>query len=140
VTQIRKAPQVVQNVVTYTVVLGVDNDDYALFPGMTVVTKIVTDMLPASLSVPLAALRFKPRAEVIAAVGAQAPAGSQAPAGPVVSVMRNGTMTPVRVVTGVDDGQRIAVKSADLQSGDRVIVAEQDASAILPTALPDGGL
>lgn len=133
VTQIRKAPQVVQNVVTYTVVLGVDNDDYALFPGMTVVTKIVTDMLPASLSVPLAALRFKPRAEVIAAVGAQAPAGS------MVWVMRNGTMTPVRVVTGDDDGQRIAVKSTDLQSGDRVIVAEQDASAIQPTALPDGG-
>src|SRR5690606_16390260 len=42
VKQIRMAPQVLQNVVTYTVVLTVDNDDYALLPGMTVLAKIVT--------------------------------------------------------------------------------------------------
>ena len=40
VTQIRKAPQVVQNVVTYTVVLATRNGDYALLPGMTVVVRI----------------------------------------------------------------------------------------------------
>ena len=42
VTQIRKAPQVVQNVVTYTVVLAARNDDYSLLPGMTVVARIET--------------------------------------------------------------------------------------------------
>ena len=40
VTQIRKAPQILQNVVTYTVVLGARNDDYSLLPGMTVVVRI----------------------------------------------------------------------------------------------------
>ena len=40
VTQIRKAPQLVQNVVTYTVVLAARNDDYSLLPGMTVVARI----------------------------------------------------------------------------------------------------
>ncbi len=40
VTQIRKAPQIVQNVVTYTVVLAARNDGYALLPGMTVVARI----------------------------------------------------------------------------------------------------
>lgn len=40
VTQIRKAPMVVQNVVTYTVVLTAANDDYSLLPGMTVVVRI----------------------------------------------------------------------------------------------------
>ncbi len=42
VTQIRKAPQVVQNVVTYTVVLAARNEDYSLLPGMTVVARIET--------------------------------------------------------------------------------------------------
>ena len=40
VTQIRKTPQIIQNVVTYTVVLAARNDGYALLPGMTVVARI----------------------------------------------------------------------------------------------------
>ena len=42
VTQIRKTPQIVQNVVTYTVVLAARNEDYALLPGMTVLARIDT--------------------------------------------------------------------------------------------------
>ena len=48
VTQIRKAPQLVQNVVTYTVVLSARNDDYSLLPGMTVVARIETRPTEAS--------------------------------------------------------------------------------------------
>lgn len=48
VTQIRKAPQVVQNVVTYTVILAARNDDYSLLPGMTVVARIETRPVAAS--------------------------------------------------------------------------------------------
>ncbi len=48
VTQIRKAPQAVQNVVTYTVVLAARNDDYSLLPGMTVVARIETKPTTAS--------------------------------------------------------------------------------------------
>ena len=60
VKQIRKAPETIQNVVTYTVVLAVKNDDYALLPGMTALTRIVTGRALAKMSVPLAALRFSP--------------------------------------------------------------------------------
>ena len=49
VQQIRKAPNVVSNVVTYIVIVGADNPDQALLPGMT-----------ANVEVPSAALRFKP--------------------------------------------------------------------------------
>lgn len=42
VTYIRKTPQIVQNVVTYTVVLATRNEDYALLPGMTVLARIDT--------------------------------------------------------------------------------------------------
>jgi HlyD family secretion protein len=70
VTQIRKAPQVVQNVVTYTVIVGVENPSGRLMPGMTANVKLVVAQKPNALKVPNAALRFRP-----AGVDAPAPAG-----------------------------------------------------------------
>src|SRR6266478_5550076 len=72
VTQIRKAPQVVQNVVTYTVIVGVENPSGKLMPGMTANVKLVVAQKPNALKVPNAALRFRP-------AGVEAPA-SPAPA------------------------------------------------------------
>ena len=43
VTQVRQAPQNVQNVVTYDVVVSLDNSDLALKPGMTAATCVVID-------------------------------------------------------------------------------------------------
>src|SRR6267142_2868667 len=60
VTQIRKAPQVVQNVVTYTVIVGVENPSGKLMPGMTANVKLVVAQKPSALKVPNAALRFRP--------------------------------------------------------------------------------
>jgi HlyD family secretion protein len=60
VLQIRKAPRVVQNVVTYTVLVSADNSDLRLLPGMTANTQIIVDERPDALKVPNAALRFKP--------------------------------------------------------------------------------
>ena len=60
VTQIRKAPLVVQNVVTYTVVIAVANPGEKLLPGMTANVKLVYDQKPSVLKVQNAALRFRP--------------------------------------------------------------------------------
>jgi HlyD family secretion protein len=60
VTQIRKAAQVVQNVVTYTVVVAVDNPGGRLLPGMTANVKMITAEKAGVLKVPNAALRFRP--------------------------------------------------------------------------------
>jgi HlyD family secretion protein len=60
VTQIRKAAQSVQNVVTYTVVVGTHNPSLTLVPGMTANVRIVTDQRDNVLKVPNAALRFRP--------------------------------------------------------------------------------
>jgi HlyD family secretion protein len=59
VAQIRKAPQVVQNVVTYVVVVSVDNPNEKLLPGMTANLKIVVAQKDDVLKVPNAALRFR---------------------------------------------------------------------------------
>jgi HlyD family secretion protein len=63
VLQVRKAPRVVQNVVTYTVLVSADNSDLRLLPGMTANIQILVDERQNALKVPNAALRFKPNGE-----------------------------------------------------------------------------
>jgi HlyD family secretion protein len=60
IRDIRNAPQVVQNVVTYDAVIDVSNDDLKLKPGMTATVSVVTDRRRDVLTVPNAALRFRP--------------------------------------------------------------------------------
>jgi HlyD family secretion protein len=60
VEQVRRAATVVQNVVTYTAVVGTSNPNLELFPGMTANVRIVTDTRESALKVPNAALRFRP--------------------------------------------------------------------------------
>jgi HlyD family secretion protein len=60
VMQIRKAALVVQNVVTYTVVVAVDNPGGRLLPGMTANVKMIVAEKPSVLKIPNAALRFRP--------------------------------------------------------------------------------
>ena len=76
VIQIRKAPQVVQNVVTYDVVVSARNADHRVYPGMTANVRLVVDHKESVLKLPNAALRFNPD-------GARPAAGPQAgpPAG-----------------------------------------------------------
>jgi HlyD family secretion protein len=80
VTQIRKAPLVVQNVVTYTVIVSVDNPSGRLMPGMTANVKLVVAQKPSALKVPNAALRFRP-AGVDAATPTPAEPGAAASGG-----------------------------------------------------------
>jgi HlyD family secretion protein len=81
VTQIRKAPQVVQNVVTYTVIVGVENPSGKLMPGMTANVKLVVAQKASALKVPNSALRFRPAGVDASPSPAPAPAAS-APGGP----------------------------------------------------------
>ena len=60
VTQVRYSPEVVQNVVTYTTIVEVDNPEIKLRPGMTATVSIITDEAKNALKVPNAALRFTP--------------------------------------------------------------------------------
>jgi HlyD family secretion protein len=60
VRQIREGPITVQNVVTYDVVVDVDNSDLALFPGMTADAHIITAERTGVMRVPLPAIRFTP--------------------------------------------------------------------------------
>ena len=60
IRQVRYAPTTNQNVVTYTAVVGVNNDDLKLRPGMTANASIITAQHRDALKIPNAALRFRP--------------------------------------------------------------------------------
>ncbi len=60
VLQIRNAPQTNQNVITYDTVIGVDNSDLKLRPGMTANVSIITAQRNNVLKIPNGALRFHP--------------------------------------------------------------------------------
>ena len=67
VRMVRLGAQTLQNVVTYTAVIGVKNADLALLPGMTANLQIVTEERRNILRIPNAALRFRPPANSPAA-------------------------------------------------------------------------
>jgi HlyD family secretion protein len=119
VTQVRQSPQTVQNVVTYDIVIGVDNTDLALMPGLTAASRIVIDERNDVPRVPNQALRFLPRNEPRAAPSDKAR----------VWVLRNDEPVAVAVVTGLEDDSFTEIVGGDLKPGDLVITAEQLATA-----------
>lgn len=60
VTQVRISPTTVSNVVTYSVIVEVNNEDLKLKPGMTANVSIITDKSEDVLCVPNIALKFTP--------------------------------------------------------------------------------
>jgi HlyD family secretion protein len=118
VSQLRQSPQTVQNVVTYDVVVSVDNHDLTLKPGMTAATRIVIDERADVLRVPSQALRYTP-----SALGGSRSAGAATQAR--VFVLRDGKAVAVPVTAGLDDDVYTEIVKGELAPGDRVITAEQ---------------
>ncbi|MDR1873738.1 MAG: efflux RND transporter periplasmic adaptor subunit [Synergistaceae bacterium] len=81
VTQVRLHPEVVSNIVTYTVVLSVANADMKLKPGMTANVTIVTDRRDDVLKIPAAALRFSPPPDAVPAERTETEAAASSPLG-----------------------------------------------------------
>jgi len=144
VVQIRKAPQVVQNVVTYDVVVGVQNSDLKLLPGMTANVRIVVDQKPSVLRVPNAALRFRPQGVQGDTPGGGAPvrpggpaaptAQARGPAGRVWVLGPEGKPQSISIQLGISDGNFTEVLDGKVTEGQEVIVG----SGERPGAPPPG--
>lgn len=132
VGQVRQSPQTVQNVVTYDVVVTVDNKDRMLMPGMTAATRIVVDQRRDVLRVPSQALRYAPPGAAAPASGSRRTRTAEAQAH--VYVLRDGKPVAVPVTAGLDDDSFTEIVSGDLKADDRVITAEQRSAA--KSALP----
>ena len=123
VRMVRLNPTTQQNVVTYNVVIDVDNKDGILLPGMTAQVSIVTNRKERVLRVPAAALRFRPPEADAAATAAPPEKGRRAAAQvPRVHVIgESGALTPKEIKVGITDGRFTEVLEG-LAEGDEVVV------------------
>ena len=138
---IEYSPTTTDNVVTYKAILTVDNRELLLRPGMTATAEIVTRKIDQALTVPNAALRYRPPRSA----GDQgfsitnifiprmprfekSSSGVNAEGERSLWVLENGAPREVKVRTGASDGQSTVVLSGDLKPGDAVITGTHQAA------------
>ncbi len=142
VTQIRLDPVVAQNVVTYAAIISAPNPALELKPGMTANVTIEVSRKDNVLRVPMAALRFKPTASVLAALGQDTkvlnqPRTASAPAKPSaagVVYMFDGQLHATPVTLGASDGVNTEVTGEGIREGVVVATRVADPSAAKPSA------
>jgi len=108
VSQVRLNATVQQNVVTYDVVVSVDNPEQILKPGMTAYVNIVIAQRKNVLLIPNAAFRFKPQGEQKAGPG-------------TIYLIRNGKLAAVQVSAGITDNKMTEIIEGDVRPGDSVV-------------------
>lgn len=122
VSQVRFAETVVDNVVTYTTLIDVNNDDLTLRPGMTATILFEVAKADDTLMVPNAALRFDPSASAATASSDWFKPGKGKPAKPRVYKLVNGVPAEVPLDLGLNDGSNTQIIGGELAAGDAVIV------------------
>lgn len=112
VQQIRNDPQITQNVVTYDVLIDVENNDLKLKPGMTANVEIVIERRDRVMSVPDAALRFRPEDALHYD-------------GSAVWVLERTAPRRIPVITGISDYSYSELLEGDLKPDQHVITGRQ---------------
>ncbi len=131
VLQIRKTARLVQNRVTYSVLIDIDDPRHVLLPGMSASVRIVTDSRADVLKVPNAALRFRPSPESRLAPsfadgvthGPIPGATVSARTGTVWVLGAHSRLRPVTVQLGLTDGAATEVLGESLTQGQRLALA-----------------
>lgn len=126
VSQVRIAPIITQNVVTYDVVIIVENRDMKLKPGMTANVSIEVMRKDNVLVIPSAALRFKPAAtgEETAQYSSARKSRSGKSFSHKVFTLVDGKPTQVSVQTGISDETHVEIVAGDMHPGQEVIVEQ----------------
>jgi HlyD family secretion protein len=145
VSQVRLQPVVEQNVVSYITVIDVPNRDLRLKPGMTANVTVEIARAADVLRVPNGALRVRPSADALAALGQPAVACDAPPSGrrdrdaadphhagsrADIWVLADGRLSCVSVRTSITDGTRTAVVSPGLDEGTMVVTGISGGEAV----------
>lgn len=115
VTEVRIAPTTVSNVVTYTVIVDVDNKDQKMIPGMTANASIITNKSENVICVPTDALKFTPK-EIT---------GGKKYKEQGLWILRNNKPIRISITTGAKDSDRTEIISKELKENDRVIISKK---------------
>lgn len=134
VSQVRLASETVNNVVSYTVVVGVGNPKGELLPGMTATVTFICATATDALTVPNAALRFHPTESAGAAgtvtLSGGALAGGEAESVDTVWVLdARGQPSALPVRIGLTDGARTQIDGTGISPGLRVIIGTGEGAA-----------
>jgi HlyD family secretion protein len=132
VKQIRLNPTNTANVVTYNIVVSVDNPDQKLLPGMTAYVNINFAKHENVLLVPNAALRYKPKNEEIKLVmkkdiktdDNKSKVKNDGFGSGKVYVLRNNKPEMIRVQTSITNGKFTEIMSSDIKPNEFVITAD----------------
>jgi HlyD family secretion protein len=117
VLEIRKAPRMVQNVVTYTVMVSAPNPEGLLLPGMTADARIVVEEHPDVVVVPNSALRFRPD---------HVDASRAEPGKGMIWVRTaSGGLHPAAVSLGATGDSLTEIRSPDIEVGEQVAVGHR---------------
>lgn len=111
VTQVRLDSTTTSNVVTYTVIVSVDNEDLTLKPGMTANVSIITKESTDVMCAPNVALKFTPQTN------------GQKYKNRGIWILKNGKPKRVDIETGASDETNVEVVSKELKLGDNVIIS-----------------
>jgi len=132
VSEVRNAPIIVQNVVTYDVVILVENKDLKLKPGMTANVSILVAHREGVLKIPNAALRFRPESAKKESGKSGPPQKAsdrvkpgeddQGRPGRVWVLSPEGKPTSVFITLGITDGTSSEVIAGNLREGSEVII------------------
>ena len=114
VTQVRISPTTVSNVVTYTVIVEVNNEDLKLIPGMTANVSIITHKSVNVMCAPNLALKYNPNTD-----------GTRYK-NQGLWILDNNKPKRIEIETGANDDSNIEVKSKELKEGDRIITGSSN--------------
>ncbi|MGQ3683932.1 MAG: efflux RND transporter periplasmic adaptor subunit [Candidatus Loosdrechtia sp.] len=136
VVEIRMAPVVFQNVVTYDTIISVDNSSLKLMPGMTATASIRVARAENVLKIPSAALRYTPSEVLKKERTERLVIGREyaRKAGSSVWILEHGKLEEVPVRTGVSNSNFTEVLEGNLKEGQKVVIAE-----ITAMPAPPGG-
>ena len=108
IIEVRRAPETVQNVVTYAAIVSAPNPEKLLYPGMTAALRIVTEKTGDVLAIPNRALHFRPQASD------PAPVRGESNQATVWIEGVEGRPAPVAIKTGASDDNRTELAAGEL--------------------------
>lgn len=114
VKQVRNKALTTSNVVTYSVIIAIDNSDLKLKPGMTANVEIITAQKENALLVPNAALRFYMD-------------DNKRYQEKGIWVLKKGKPQRIAIKEGISDDENTEIMSDEISTGDKVIVAKKGA-------------
>lgn len=112
VTQVRISPTTVSNVVTYTVIVSVNNNDGKLKPGMTANASIIVNKKPDAICVENAAMRFTPK-EITKGKKYEQQG---------IWVLKRNRPERINIKTGLSDSDYTEIISNQIEAGENVII------------------